>query len=169
MSSAHIVRLSDFILEHMEPILQAWEDFARTIESGVATMDRKTLRDHASQMLKVIVVDLDTPQTAREQAEKSKGLGPRSSADTAAETHAVGRLLSGFSIEQLTSEYRALRASVLHLWAAESKKGLVTDIDDITRFNEAIDQALTLQDVQASPRVVLYIEIIPQTCFWSSN
>lgn len=40
------------------------------------------------------------------------------------------------------SEYRALRASVLKLWAASSKQGLLTDPDDVTHFNEAIDQSL---------------------------
>jgi signal transduction histidine kinase len=142
MSSTDITRLSDFILARMEPIVQEWENFARTIKPSEVPMDREALRDHASRMLKAIAADLDTPQTAQEQAEKSKGSGSRGDEDTAAEAHAEERLLSGFSIEQLAAEYRALRASVLHLWAAESKKGLTTDPDDITRFNEGIDQAL---------------------------
>jgi len=142
MSSNDIMRLSDFILTHIEPIVQEWEDFARAIEPPDAPTDSKTLRDHAARMLTAIAADLDTPQTKQEQSEKSKGRGPRSSEDTAAETHAVERLLSGFSIEQLVAEYRALRASVLHLWAGESKKGFLTDTHDIIRFNEAIDQAV---------------------------
>ncbi|MFL6673915.1 MAG: ATP-binding protein [Massilia sp.] len=136
------VRLSDFILDNMEPILQAWEDFARTIEPPALTMDDTALRDHAKLMLTAIATDLTAPQTALEQAEKSKGNGPQSENDTAAETHAEARLLSGYSIEQLVSEYRALRSSVLHLWTSGTKTGLVTDMEDVTRFNEAIDQAL---------------------------
>jgi hypothetical protein len=54
----------------------------------------------------------------------------------------AARLLSGFSVEQLASEYCALRASVLQLWTAESQTGLSADLDGVTQFNEAIDQAL---------------------------
>jgi signal transduction histidine kinase len=135
-------RLSDFILTNMEPILQAWEDFARTIEPPALTMDDTALRDHAKLMLTVIADDLRTPQTPLEQAEKSKGKGPRGEGDTAAETHAEARLLSGYSVEQLVSEYRALRSSVLHLWTSQARDTHVTDMEDVMRFNEAIDQAL---------------------------
>jgi hypothetical protein len=135
-------RLSDFILVNMEPILQAWEDFARTIEPPALTMDDTALRDHAKLMLTVIADDLKTPQTSQEQAEKSKGKGPRGEQDTAAETHAEARLLSGYSVDQLVSEYRALRSSVLHLWASQAMDAQATDMEDVMRFNEAIDQAL---------------------------
>jgi PAS domain S-box-containing protein len=135
-------RLSDFILEQLEPILAAWEEFARTMEPQALEMDSGELRDHAAEMLRVIAADLKTPQSAFEQAEKSKGRGRRSTEDTPAETHAVQRLESGFTIEQLVSEYRALRASVLKLWAATVRSSFSTDPEDITRFNEAIDQAL---------------------------
>jgi signal transduction histidine kinase len=136
------VRLSGFILENMEPILQAWEDFARTIEPPALTMDDVALRDHAKLMLTVIARDLETPQTLLEQAEKSKGRAPRGECDTAAETHAEARLLSGYSVEQLVSEYRALRSSVLHQWTSHARTAQATDMQDATRFNEAIDQAL---------------------------
>jgi signal transduction histidine kinase len=136
------VRLADFILQEMEPILQAWEDFAKTITPPALTMNRKELRDHASHMLKAVAIDIGSQQTDAEQVEKSKGGAPRGDEDTAAETHAAARLVSGYTVEQLVSEYRALRASVLKLWAQKVGTGLQTDPDDITRFNEAIDQAL---------------------------
>lgn len=50
------MRLPDFILENLEPILQAWEDFARTIETPGADLDSEALRDHAEEMLRAIVV-----------------------------------------------------------------------------------------------------------------
>jgi signal transduction histidine kinase len=136
------IRLSDFIIQNMEVILKCWEQFARTIQPPALTMDSKSLRDHAELMLREIAKDLETPQTENEQSDKSKGLAPENPAVTAAEEHAESRLLSGFSIGQLFSEYRALRASVLHLWNKHSKEGLITDLEDITRFNEAIDQAI---------------------------
>lgn len=136
------MHLSDFISENMESIVQAWEDFARTIEPPALTMDRTALRDHASAMLRVIAKDLTAGQTALEQSEKSKGRGLRDNDDTAAESHADARLLSGYTIEQIVSEFRALRASVLRLWSNSAEKRQDVDPLDIIRFNEAIDQAL---------------------------
>ena len=135
-------RLGDFIRNNMESILQAWEDFARTIEPPALTMDDTELRDHARQMLLAFSSDLATPQSDQEQIAKSKGLGKRTHADTAAETHAEARLLSGYTVVQLVSEYRALRSSVLTLWAADIPDDQSTDMSDVTRFNEAVDQAL---------------------------
>jgi signal transduction histidine kinase len=93
-------------------------------------------------MLRVIAKDLTAGQTAFEQSEKSKGQGPRDNDDTAAESHADARLLSGYTIEQIVSEFRALRASVLRLWSNSAEKRQDVDPLDIIRFNEAIDQAL---------------------------
>lgn len=135
-------RLGSFIQVNMEPILQAWEDFARTIEPPALTMDDTELRDHARQMLVAFATDLATAQTEPERLAKSKGLGKRGPDDTAAETHAEARLLSGYTVVQLVSEYRALRASVLTLWVADLADGQPAHMADVTRFNEAVDQAL---------------------------
>jgi len=142
MSSDPVLRLSDFIRSRMPSILEAWENFAKTIKPPALNMDSRALRNHASLMLKAIADDLDRGQTEEEGIKKSEGRAPTSPHDTAAETHATARLLSGFSVDQLASEYRALRSSVLRLWAKEWKEGYQTNVDDITRFNEAIDQAL---------------------------
>ena len=56
--------------------------------------------------------------------------------------HGAGRALSGFTVEQMVSEFRALRASVLHLWKRERGTANAEDLQDLTRFNEAIDQAI---------------------------
>jgi signal transduction histidine kinase len=135
-------RLADFIRDNIEPILQAWEDFARTIEPPALTMSDADLRDHAHEMLLTFAADLDASQSVEEGAAKSRGLGQRDKADSAAESHAEVRLLSGFTVVQVVSEYRALRSSVLTLWSADQKGKLATDMADMTRFNEAVDQAL---------------------------
>jgi signal transduction histidine kinase len=136
------MRLSDFIEKNIEPILQAWEDFARTIETPGIALDREALRDHAGQVLHAIAIDLRTKQTMTEQVAKSHGKGPSDSGETAAETHAVTRLMAGFTIDQMVSEYRALRTSVLNQWMAEFKSGTSLNFEDMNRFHEAIDQAL---------------------------
>lgn len=136
------MRLATFILTHLEGILQEWEDFASTLEP-LADANKKELRDHAAAVLRVVAADLQTPQAEHESIAKSKGLGPQPSADTAAEIHAVDRLASGFTGEQVMAEYRALRSSVLRLWARQVEVTTLQDIEDMVRFNEAIDQAQT--------------------------
>ena len=67
------MRLAEFILEEMQTILAEWETFAATLLPAAAGMSRLALRDHARQILEAVVRDLGTPQTRREQSEKSKG------------------------------------------------------------------------------------------------
>lgn len=136
------MRLADFILEHLEPILQAWEDFARTLDTPGEDLDSVALRDHAEQMLRAIVSDLRTKQTRQEQIAKAQGLAPEEEHETAAEIHAITRLMAGFTIDQMVSEYRALRTSVVSQWMRQVKDGTPINVDDMIRFHEAIDQAL---------------------------
>jgi signal transduction histidine kinase len=107
-------------------------------------MDDSSLRDHALAMLRVIVADLRTVQTAAEQSEKSKGNSDSAAGDpdTAAETHGADRAWSGFTVGEMVSEYRALRASVIRLWIKASGTLTGADLGDLVRFNEAIDQAI---------------------------
>lgn len=137
-------RLSDFIRENTEEILSEWETFARGLPMG-GSMDIVALRDHAKEMLGVIALDLDTPQTRRQQADKATGNQDASerTAPTAAQEHGAGRAESGFTVAHMVSEFRALRASVMRLWARRQPDVAVAmELEDITRFNEAIDQAI---------------------------
>jgi signal transduction histidine kinase len=138
------MRLADFILRDMETILVQWEAFAGTLFPTAANMQSPALRDHAQQILEAVAKDLSTAQTREAQAEKSMGRAPMAigAPETAAQTHALLRARSGFNIRQLAAEYRALRASVLRLWMDDCKPD-APHLDDIIRFNEAIDQALT--------------------------
>ncbi|MGQ0522917.1 MAG: histidine kinase dimerization/phospho-acceptor domain-containing protein [Betaproteobacteria bacterium] len=138
-----VMRLPDFILSHMESILAHWQAFAATQLPAGASMTVLELRDDAQPILEAIAKDLRTSQTRTEQAQKSMGLAvtPFGAPITAAQTHAVLRAKSGFSIRQLVAEYRALRASVLRLWM-DACDPEIPHPEDITRFNEAIDQAL---------------------------
>lgn len=136
------MRLADFILKNIEPILQQWEDFAKTMTPAANGMDSVALRDHAEQMLLTIAADLRTTQTAKARIAKSHGKARRSGDVTPAETHADIRHSSGFTIGQMIAEYRALRTSVLVLWMSSSDETKEHEISDIVRFNEAVDQAL---------------------------
>jgi signal transduction histidine kinase len=67
--------------------------------------------------------------------------------------HGAQRVASGFHINDIFSEYRALRASVLRLWRESLPQPQLTDIDDLTRFNEALDQSLASGVASYSKRI----------------
>jgi signal transduction histidine kinase len=137
------MRLAEFIESEMAAILGAWDEFAGVQFPAAAAMSPGELRDHAGEILRAVAKDIMTPQSSEQQSQKSKGraLRVQGAPETAAETHAFLRAQSGFDINQMAAEYRALRASVLQLWAeAGDPEG--TDYRDMVRFNEAIDQAL---------------------------
>ena len=136
------MKLAAFIRSNMDVILDQWDKFTFSIDSA-GYLDKTERRDHAKEMLLVIAADLEHPQTEREQIAKSKGLAPVSDKETAAEVHGVDRFTAGFSINETVAEYRALRANVLRLWLDQIE--LISSpeyIEDMQRFNEAIDQAL---------------------------
>jgi signal transduction histidine kinase len=108
-------------------------------------MDALALRDHAGEILLSTVRDMRTPQSPAARVAKSRGEdGGRSdiALNGASEQHAIGRLGSGFDLLEVLAEYRALRASVLRQWHDTGCPSHDSDVDDVTRFNESIDQSL---------------------------
>jgi len=136
------MRLAGFIERDIESILARWEAFARRLSSA-RSMTMEELRDHAKQILEAVRKDLSSPQTREAQDLKGRGLAPPplDARETAAQTHALLRARNGFDINEMASEYRALRASVLGLWTDDGDPH-ATDLQDMVRFNEAIDQAI---------------------------
>lgn len=131
-----------------------WVAFARRSGTGGEELNVTELRDHATAMLQEIVADLRTPQTDAQQTAKGKGnapLRPQGDADTAAMAHGAGRAESGFTVGEMTSEFRALRASVTRLWTRAKDHALNgNDLEDMIRFNEMIDQMLAESVAQFS-------------------
>ena len=129
-------RLSDFIRLNVEPIVAEWVSFAQTRTPASDGMSRLALRDHIEEILCFIADDVETTQTPREQVAKSRGLGPEDLPFTqsAAEVHATLRLGDGFDIDQMVSEYRALRASVVKQWLAGKSTLAATDLDELDSF-----------------------------------
>ena len=127
----------------MEELLEEWELFARSLPIPGAAISKTDLRDHARQMLEAIVRDMDGIESAAQRKKKSTSdVSEIAGAQTAASTHGSLRQLIGFTLPQLTAEFRAMRASVLRLWMAQVTVTSKTAVADILHFNEAIDQAL---------------------------
>ena len=136
------MKLSVFIREHMDEIIEEWTEYAQNNIESTHNMDLEEVRDHISEILIRISEDMETSQTDDQQEKKSKGNREMSANDQEAATaHGEQRLDSGFDFMQLSSEFRALRASVLRLWSHKSRKeNWKTDFHDMVRFNEAIDE-----------------------------
>jgi signal transduction histidine kinase len=137
-----ILNLSTFILDNLEPLLQQWEDFARALQPG-RLMSIAALRDDAERMLRFVAADVETPQSRIEEYQKSIGHGPKlgDGADSAAHDHGKARAVDHFTFSEMVSEYRALRAVVTRMWLDAAG---VDDqsVNQLVRFNEAIDQVL---------------------------
>jgi signal transduction histidine kinase len=138
------MRLSDFIVQQVDRIVDEWEKFAKTIKPAADSLGRLELRDHAKAILLAAARDMTTAQTASEQAAKAKGEGPEKTPtlDKAAASHGEMRHMVGFDLVQMTSEFRHLRASVIRLWVNSLSSPDMTYFQDMIRFNEAIDEAL---------------------------
>lgn len=143
------MRLSTFITSRMDDILAEWDRYAGTMTPAADSMSLRALRDHAESMLREIAKDLDSTQTAKEQHKKSQGTEDNDTS-SAASKHGHMRHVDKFTLLQLSSEFRALRATVLRMWlpVIETSRTL----EDVIRFNEAIDQAFAESIVTFSAR-----------------
>ncbi|RZI85573.1 MAG: sensor histidine kinase [Rubrivivax sp.] len=138
------MRLSNFITDNLDAILADWVAFARN-QVGVANgLDEEALLDHGKLILQEIASDMHSPQREDERQAKSEGNSLRASTsrNLPSRSHARQRERQGFDVEQMVSEYRALRATVLRLWSASSNNVQAEDLEDVVRFNEAVDQAV---------------------------
>lgn len=137
------MELSAFIRSDMSGILQEWEDFARTLP-GARSMNRKQLRDHAERILRTICDGMECEQSSAEEISRAQGQRDHTDCadDSAAQEHGAGRLDDGFSMPEMVAEYRALRASVVRRWRKQIDDP-EHSLQQLTRFNEGIDQALT--------------------------
>jgi signal transduction histidine kinase len=137
------MRFATFIRENERPIVEHWEIFARTLTPASDDMSPHTLRNHIKDMLAFIADDIESSQTDSEQVKKSEGKKPKNTEHSAAEIHASLRQAGGFNMDQMVSEFRTLRASVIRLWEAQLTEATKADISDLTRFNESLDQTIT--------------------------
>lgn len=148
------MNISRFIVQNMEQILVEWEAFAATFGAAADKMSSKELRDHAKQILQVLARDILIEETAEQTLAKSQGLDALAAGDESASSiHGRLRYASGFTLLQLIAEYRALRASVLKLWEQDYADEAHDRLQQVMRFNEAIDQSLAEAAVAYSDKL----------------
>lgn len=132
--------ITEFIRTHHVQIVSEFETFARANMPLDRSLSAVELRDHAHAMLIAAADDIESDQTSKEQSEKGKGLGEEHAMMTSANLHAQARMEQGFSPSGVLAEFRALRSSVLRLYEQTGN----TDLVGVRRFNESIDEALTV-------------------------
>ncbi len=136
------MKFAQFIKTHKKDITDEWVKNAQDNIISANEVELDEIRDHLTLMLERIAENMEKEQTDSQQEKKSKGnIKMKPGESTAAKRHGAQRADIGFDIVELSSEFRALRASVLRLWEEGSKEeSWETDFHDMVRFNEAIDQ-----------------------------
>ena len=136
------MRLSGFIRANIVPIAEEWERFARDTLPFGPDMGGPALRSHMVLILDFVIANLTSAQSAAGTNETSCDTGAVTSLIPAAEAHASLRYESGFNIDQIVSEYSALRAGIVGVWKASRTTLTMEDVDDLLCFNKAVDHAL---------------------------
>ena len=129
--------LGEFIGDHHEEIIVEFAAFAKRLMPPGVEMSDAELRDHAEEILTAVAEDMVLSQTSSEQHRKSQGGGSARSMEASGRLHAADRI--EHAVQAVLAEFRALRASVLRLYEESGE----SDLKEVRRFNEAIDEALT--------------------------
>lgn len=136
------MKFFDFIENNKEDISNEWIKYAQENIDGAKNLQLEEVQDDIIEMLERIVESMKALETDSEQQKKSKGNQDMQSNEVeASHRHGSQRFGVGFDVVELSSEFRALRASVLRLWEEKRvTEKLETDFQDMIRFNEAIDE-----------------------------
>lgn len=137
------MQLTTFIEIHEQEILNEWDSFARKVFGDIFKDGKYLARDHAAEILKELVADMNTRQSLEMQMEKSQDIkSSRALPESAANVHGLLRHDDGLNVSHVVAEFRALRATIFRLWLPTIQHMSHTQIDEIIRFNESIDEAV---------------------------
>lgn len=147
------MRLPDFIRANVEPIADKWEEYARSLGPVTDGMSIAELRDHVRGILAFLAEDIE-----KRRGQPHIGGNDSAPVETTSENKSPGihgalRQEDGFSIDQMVSEFRALRSNIIEMWENALTESTIEDLRDLARFNESIDQALTESIAHFSKRL----------------
>lgn len=149
------MRLSEFIRHSIDDVVDEWAEFARSNVPSAEHLGPEELGSYARKLLLHIADDIEARQSASDEYEKSRGKRPDNApaVTESARQDADQRLRQGFSLMDVFAEYRALRANVVRRWTGQLAGADPGNLDELVRFNEAIDQAATESIKQYVSRV----------------
>jgi hypothetical protein len=140
------MHLADFIESHLDLLVADWIEFARRLTDDSQDLSDEELKDLAAQLMLAIAADLRTPHinVGRIAALHAGRFAGPATISRVARGHAEERHRHGFTLDQMVAEFRALRVSVTRRWTVHAdREDLVSTMDELVRFNEALDQTLT--------------------------
>jgi signal transduction histidine kinase len=136
------MRLSTFIVDQLEPIVEEWQALAK---ASIAPVDRSEVAELRECLRSVLLTIAKEISLERTRADSDVGAGGARPAvkDGAFAQHGAIRQRHGTAMAQLVNEFGALRAIVLTRWyflgaRMESEWVLGQGI----RFNQSVDKAL---------------------------
>lgn len=138
------MQLSAFMAVHVDAIVAEWEAFAGTPTPAAGSMSQPALRGRHREVVMAIVAHMQANPAELEPVGAS---GPRdavaAAAGGAASQHGALRQAAGVGLPQLVSEFHALRSGVVARWRrGETTLDAASAIEDLARFDAAVDQAL---------------------------
>lgn len=131
--------LSNFIRTQMQRLLSDWEMSFRSIGSDGQAPLELALENHAEAILSAIAEDLHTRGHITQHA---TGRDADGTSATASAVHVSLREETDVSLLHLTTEYHALRKTVLAAWLPVVDPPDPGHVRDLVGFNDAIDRAL---------------------------
>jgi len=134
------MKLSAFLITHREQVLTAWEHQAAKRVPRLARVDR--LRDHLGELLEVIARALESGERRNHIAEVPHDASSKN-VEVVAEKHADGRAQQGLTLKEMVREFPVLRSCVLRNWLGSQSCSSPEDLEDLLRFDESLDLALT--------------------------
>lgn len=139
------MKISDFIYGHLDEIIGDWIRFLRQTVPAAEILDQEVFGREAAVLLKAIAAAVTRPRPE----------GAEAALQDAARAHACDRVLQGFSLHQMASEYRNLRRYLLRQWTLVVDDFSRAAHEDQLRFNEVIEDALAHSAAKYAGRVEL--------------
>jgi signal transduction histidine kinase len=138
------MHISELIKQELISVVDEWVEMAPSKQPATYRLSNEELADHARVLLQAMAADVRTYQSTNAGHEKAEGNAPGNAPDITriARDHAEQRFKQGFVLDDLLSEFRALRASITRRWAGQLEHTAGDAVNELSRFDEAMDQAL---------------------------
>src|SRR5262245_13294448 len=136
--------LSSFIETNREQILETWKRNALDRMPAPHRENLALLRDNLAELLEAIARDIDAASRAA-PAPGDQAHPPTTwvHVQAVAAKHGDARANQGITLNEVVPEFPALRHCVERLWRQSLPAATAVDLEELIRFDEAVDVALT--------------------------
>ena len=137
--------LPALIRANLDRLVDEWCAYAADHIAPAKALTRTELENSSEELFTAIADDMCTAETEEERIQKSHGerTGNSLALIDYAQCHANHRAGQGFSLPDMASEFRAVRASVMRLCGDSAEYGPIP-IAQVVRFNASLDEAWTV-------------------------